>query len=67
MSDLVGNPEDRFSQNEAQIRKYKKSCITTTPVDAVSEDQRHRPAFDCVFVVSYLYSVVFELPGRTNI
>ena len=27
MSDLVGNPEDRFSQNEAQIKIYNVSSF----------------------------------------
>ena len=27
MSDLVGNPEDRFSHNEAQIKHYQKSLF----------------------------------------
>ena len=27
MSDLVGNPEDRFSHNEAQIKPYVERCI----------------------------------------
>ena len=27
MSDLVGNPEDRFSQNEAQLRIFKPLAI----------------------------------------
>ena len=40
MSDLVGNPEDRFSQNEGQViisqkTKQKKTKILTTTLDYV--------------------------------
>ena len=28
MSDLVGNPEDRFSQNEAQVRKVSENITS---------------------------------------
>ena len=29
MSDLVGNPEDRFSQNEAQVRAANKKLLAS--------------------------------------
>ena len=51
MSDLVGNPEDRFSQNEAQIMtelavemwasefsRYTKKHISTSVVESVLKD-----------------------------
>ena len=40
VSDHVGNPEDRFSHNEAHF-----SCVTKTSIFGVSEQVRHKPSY----------------------
>ena len=42
MSDLVGNPEDRFSHNEAQLRLYN---LRVGYRFELSEDSRSRGIF----------------------
>ena len=34
MLDLVGNPEDRFSHNKAQIICFTATCVMTNPIIA---------------------------------
>ena len=36
MSDLVGNPEDRFSQNEAQLPRLGEREVTLSAIDYTS-------------------------------
>ena len=50
MSDLVGNPEDRFSHNEAHM-EYEKVIINDTIVSELNIPQRFE-------VISFLQNIV---------
>ena len=50
MSDLVGNPEDRFSEVAAQIPELDCYCHMSRdvrkPVFGVSDQVRHKPGWE---------------------
>ena len=50
MSDLVGNPEDRFSHNEARI-----SLATRKPVFMVSKQKKHNLVYAATRTRTWLY------------
>ena len=62
MWDLVGNPEDRFSQNEAHFKthslKTEKSRGGATPSDAGDSLKRR---------FSIIYTEFFKRGGRENL
>ena len=48
MSDLVGNPEDRFSHNEAHIMLFSAmNTITTVGTEVVKQKK------DCLYMIIY--------------
>ena len=57
MSDLVGDPEDRFSQNEAHIATARLLCVPFSPW--VKDVMRHAKSFDIMLTRLYNFSLHF--------
>ena len=61
MSDLVGNPEDRFSHNEAHLRKftsYESHLPQQEYTVTLSEHGMYSPDSETIsFEMAYVYSL----------